>query len=719
MSLGHIGQPARSRYTCCLMAISLFALLAASTEAHPHLGGLSRPRLLLGPSDVMALHVRAETEPYRAYLDRYRELLEEGFPLPNSELDRGMMSRHLGALLAFHEGKREDIQRVRRQYLEHVRVWRTEIPAYSYEKTKRRPSLMISRRLQNLCMEFDLLAAVNAFTLAEEQRIQEVLGTVTARLMERGDSFNPYDYMSDRFRPDNWNSDRMAAVGMFALTFPTYPESEAWLRHATEEVIWQLEHTLLPSGAWPEGTRYQGAVLRAFVPFAAALRRNSETDLFQHPRFKDLLRTLADIRTPPIRTVGGASLTPGVGNANWESIWFAPLAWSAPAYTEHDPALAARLMHAWRAAGAPWVTEYSPGNPIAGFLLIDTSLPGKPYALKSTCTPGGWAVLRGPSEQPEAAYLLFNVGTPRRKHQHQHYDRGSFSYFAGGVPITLDPGVHDYDRTMHAWYMKSMAHNLVVFGERDHPAGGTITNHLFSDEIDIVAADLTRSVLQPYQRTLFYLKPDVIVVWDRIGGETAGTYHLHVLGDPAPGADEAVGANGRVSRMHFTCLEDQRLLWAAISPPFAHEHKLIDVTRDPHPVELHVEKDFVPTLVAESHPSWITLKQRETKQDFITLLHPHENGRSRLAIVDTRSGLNAEGEETFNLTFKRENRTFDLLLGSQTGDGVTLQGDAACRIVDTIGEEEILALLSVTSIQSTIWNVVHPEAKTVLLRKER
>lgn len=676
---------------------------------------IQRPRLYFGPQDVTALRERAAREPYATFYRHYKRLLDDEISPPDPELDAALIETQIGALVHLVSGKVSYAGRARRALLDRLRVWESQIPDYHPGNDRSPISLTVSRRLQNLCTDFDLLAASGVFTPAERVYVRDTLAMVVSRLMERGDSFNPYDYLGERFRCDNWNTDRFVAVGMYALTFPDHENSQAWLNHAVEEMTWQLDHTLLPDGAWPEGTRYHGAVLRSMIPFAYALRRNAGIDFFERPRFKGMFESLLHVQTLPATLADGAALLPGVGDANWENIWTAVLGWAAPAYAKSDPAFAGRLMWAWRRGGAPFVVEFSPGNPIAGFLFIDADLKPIPQpALTSDLRPGGYAVLRDGFDQPHESFFLFNVSTSRRSFQHQHHDRGSFSLWAWGAPLAVDPGVRDYAESLGAWFIRSRAHNQVVFANADaRGGGGEITDFLPGDWIDYVRADLTRSVGADYHRQIFFLKPDACLIWDRLDAAKPAVYHLHVLTDQDREPVPAAGGDDAADHVRFTCLNDVNLdLWV-LSPARAVGEGLIELDRDPCPVSFHVERHSVPMMVHAQTPWWLKLRQADVGDDFVTLLHVRKGDAKPVEVRDL-----TRNDTGFQFDLRFADRRMAVHLGPRDDHGIRLDGEAAVVMQrDADATNEVFLAGTRTFISPDGLSITWPERRTTTIRK--
>jgi hypothetical protein len=696
---------------------SLPCLLLATMLGTPSSApAVDRPRLYFGPGDVPKLRERAAREPYATFVRNYTRVLDgavaslEGTDA--GDFDRTLLESQVGAFLHLITGSPGYAERSKRAFMGRLNSWASEVGGYDAKRRSSRISLFVSRKLQNMCTDYDLLASAGVLTAEERERARSILGMAAARLMERGDSFNPYDYMSDRFRADNWNSDRLVAVGMFALTFPDDARSAGWREHAVTEMTWQLEHALLPDGAWAEGTRYQGAVLRAMVPFAHALRRNGGPDFFTHPRFKAMFESMIQLQTPSIDMLGGVSLTPGIGDANWETVWSAVLGWAAPAYAESDPGFAARLMWAWRRAGSPFVVEFSPGNPVMGFLFIDAGLAAvtQPPPI-SSLRPGGYAILRSGEAGREATYFHFNVGIPRAPFQHQHHDRGSFSLIAWNTPLAVDPGVHDYAVSLPKWFVRSEAHNQVVVDGRNSREGGEITSRLFAGPIDYVMADLTKSVGVDYKRHVFFVKPAFFLIWDEMPGGAQAVWHLHVLPKDSDAAIVPVNEPSGLARIRVPGPGGVTLDVGVWLPERAVERDLIELDKDPYPVRFYTERDSVPAPAREIRPTWIKVRRSEGPKDFVTILHARRPGDAAfecLATTPTRDGT--------RVTVRLGKREFLFCLGRQESSEVALDGEAAVVLREPEAKQTRALLVNTRRFRSAMgFNTTYASPRTTIV----
>ena len=637
-----------------------------------------RPRLLFGPEKIPAIRKRIDHEPYKTVFQKYMAMLKDPKDI------NGDVEIQLTSQAYIFTGKIEYAQRAKRILMNsRLKDWETRLLE---ENREEQPSaLSTSRSAQNLCVVYDLIQSAGIFTASEEEYAEKIMALVATRLMERGKSFNPYDYYLDRFRVDNWNSDRFAAVGLFAMTFPNNPLSKQWLAHSVKEFNWHMENALLPDGTWPEGTRYQGAVLRGLIPFAYALKNQGVVDPFKNSGFRGMFESLTHLQTPRDKTLGGYVLMPGVGDSNWENIWEAVLAWGAGGFTDFDPEFAGTLMWYWQRAGQPFALEWSGGNVCIGPMLIDTNIKPIPQPpLNSELRPGSFAVFRNGYDIDNEGCMFFNVATQRGYWQHQHQDRGSFSLYAWNTPLAVDPGVSSYGDDLSKWYYRSKAHNMVLFKDSKllskrawsmamKPA--KIVHHFFDNSLDYVDANLNETIGDKYNRRIFFIKPFFYLIWDDIKTSLNGQYQLHVLTENDNPPKQNSTGEPSLDKVMFECQNNINLEVAILSPRNVIAEGLVNVSEDMYPVRFYTEHDGVPSKVYEKTPKWLQVDQTSLGQDFVTVLYPRQDDIKPLRLVSYEQGRREKDREEISSTaIEIGSVTAQFYFGSQSNDGCNLKG---------------------------------------------
>ena len=141
----------------------------------------------------------------------------------------------------------------------------------------------------------------------------------------------------------------------------------------------------------------------------------------------------------------------------------------------------------------------------------------------------GWAAMLSNLADANRVAVYFK-SSPYGSISHSHADQNSFVVYANGKKLLVDSGYYDWYGSPHwkEWYSQTLAKNAVTFdggagqltGQID--ARGKITTFRHTQSYDIVSGNatdaydgtLTRSV-----RTIVYLRPNTIVVFDSLKSE--------------------------------------------------------------------------------------------------------------------------------------------------------------------------------------------------------
>ena len=174
-------------------------------------------------------------------------------------------------------------------------------------------------------------------------------------------------------------------------------------------------------------------------------------------------------------------------------------------------------------------------------------------------THAGYCVMRD-TWAPEGQMLIFDAGHFGTGHQHE--DKLSFVYYAGGRELIGDPGIYSYKRDAFEPYWRgSWSHNTVVVdGLSQHRALGPAEETPDPDRCFVMGADFDfgvgwyRRAYSPrsgalwggdqtsdrdaairsveHQRCILYAKGRYAAVCDRVTGE--GEHQIDLLFHPAP-----------------------------------------------------------------------------------------------------------------------------------------------------------------------------------------
>jgi hypothetical protein len=166
----------------------------------------------------------------------------------------------------------------------------------------------------------------------------------------------------------------------------------------------------------------------------------------------------------------------------------------------------------------------------------------------------GSAALRSGWDQ-DATLVSIRVGP---WFNHQHNDEGTFQVASHGEVLIGEAGYTEYyfDPHYQNYFTQAPGHNTVVldndaFSQNSyqgrywksfdhHPA---VTEHILGDGIDYLSADLAPAYngsLKSFTREFLFLKPGLLLVHDRVNGDSPHTYSfmLHVPPSATPSVDE-------------------------------------------------------------------------------------------------------------------------------------------------------------------------------------
>jgi hypothetical protein len=145
----------------------------------------------------------------------------------------------------------------------------------------------------------------------------------------------------------------------------------------------------------------------------------------------------------------------------------------------------------------------------------------------------------------DAGLVLFRAGPT---FNHNHADQGSFQFRAFGETLVTEAGWSDYykDPYYETFFTQAAGHNTLLVNDNPasqeiadtaqfsalnrHPRITDATLSPFHDAVGSDLASVYRGSLESYTRRLAYLKPDYLVVFDRVRASEPSrlTWRLHV-----------------------------------------------------------------------------------------------------------------------------------------------------------------------------------------------
>lgn len=221
--------------------------------------------------------------------------------------------------------------------------------------------------------------------------------------------------------------------------------------------------------------------------------------------------------------------------------------------------------------------RYDPLIQTEASVWLGYSVPSRGSGASQAFLPSGYFFMRAANE----AYVGFDCGPfgYTRAPGHGHADALSFEFFARGRNLLTDAGVYSYHlgKNWRQFFRGTAAHNTVQVDGQDqtqlldgwrvlHPAHTTLHQWLTHPALDMVAGEhdgytrLTQPVT--HQRQLFFIKPDYVIVIDRLMGQGTHTFDLnfHLMPDAQP-----IVVSEQFVRVHHP--DDVGLLISALTPP--------------------------------------------------------------------------------------------------------------------------------------------------------
>jgi hypothetical protein len=297
-----------------------------------------------------------------------------------------------------------------------------------------------------------------------------------------------------------------------------HPDAGAWLDLARDSLR-RYAGRLPADGSFDEGISYWNFTFGNYILSVEIIRRALGLDDRRLADFPAMTRYAMTMAMP---TAGNPADCINVGDASVSSD-AVPLAWIAREF--RDPT--AQYLATRPAAIRPT------GNTALAAIWFDPTVPATPPAgipLDRLCAPGivvsrsGWQLADG--------VVAFRSGDPAN---HEHADRNSVLFKAHGERLLHDPLHANYSPQHPKWLLRlTEAHTAVLIAGRGHTyhhgeegtnsstATATLQAHRFAADWMTATSDATDAYRRAglpvllVQRTLVYLKPDTLIIADRV-----------------------------------------------------------------------------------------------------------------------------------------------------------------------------------------------------------
>jgi hypothetical protein len=176
----------------------------------------------------------------------------------------------------------------------------------------------------------------------------------------------------------------------------------------------------------------------------------------------------------------------------------------------------------------------------------------------------GWAAMHSDLADPMRVSVYFR-SSPYGAYNHSHADQNSFVVNAKGERLAIASGYYDDYRTPHwsNWYKTTRAKNAITFdgGQGQGPDGkqfsGEIRRFESTAGFDYAVGHAEKAyggALTKAQRSLVYLRPDTILVYDSLAAPAphAWEWNIHALRKMRKLSDRKIEIEGESTRM---CVE--------------------------------------------------------------------------------------------------------------------------------------------------------------------
>ena len=176
----------------------------------------------------------------------------------------------------------------------------------------------------------------------------------------------------------------------------------------------------------------------------------------------------------------------------------------------------------------------------------------------------GWAAMHSDLSDPMRTSVYFKA-SPYGSFNHSHADQNSFVVNDKGKRLAIASGYYDNFRTPHwtNWYKQTRSANAVTFengtGQRvdGREFSGEITHFASTPDYDYAvghAENAYAGALTKAQRTMVYLRPDAVIVYDALASGSPHTWewNIHALEKMTPVSDKAIHVRNGAAQM---CVE--------------------------------------------------------------------------------------------------------------------------------------------------------------------
>lgn len=332
---------------------------------------------------------------------------------------------------------------------------------------------------------------------------------------------------------------------MLPLVAGDIPEADAWMARTLPLALNLISPWAGEEGGFANGSAYSVWGMGDTLLYFYVLRWSTGIDAAQKPWVRNWGRYMAYFDPPgsPVRLFGDGHEQAMLGE-------------HLARYGKGYAAFAPSPLTQW------WASRLSGEDASrAEFLLAPlgelkkTRLPeGTPNSLYLPSI--GWAAMHSSLADDERTSVYFKSAPPPfGAFNHSHADQNSFVINAGGQRLAIESGYYDAYKSPHwrKWLHQTRSKNAITYDggkgqlfyeEGDKMGYGGVTRFAAAADHDVVSGDATHAyggAVTAALRTLVYLRPDVMVVYDKLASGTPRRWewNLHAL-KRMEGGDKAI-----------------------------------------------------------------------------------------------------------------------------------------------------------------------------------
>ena len=439
-----------------------------------------------------------------------------------------------------------------------------------------------SRYLRGMLLGYELLRRDGVLTDDQVRRLNVYFAFAARRILDEGrwphsrtmlhpdhpESSRDFYTYGGEHKPDrlawtnclpNFQSDPMCALAHLSAIFKEHPDARHWQRFALDDIDRQLDAYCGKSGAWEESINYALYTLSYFVITFKAVKERWGMDYFNDDRVRRFVGWLCRFFGPYDKRFD-AYTWPAIGNAVLPQNQAECLLCYAGELADGDP-LKKDCLTIWQLCAEKCRPgEHYPVVMAAMAPFEISNFKSEISELASEVMDEVGVAMRDRHTRPDESYLFQKIGFAK---DHYEADETAFNWYAKGTPLCMDYGTYTGDVAVAG------AHNVIEIPDEDNLRRGYLADHLFTSVLDYTRCEVpvtlkllwgkVRSFAEvenkdgkidrtktPYfyigdknpvgpkcwkVRQLFFVKPDYLVLFDRVYGQVPHRFNLHVTAE--------------------------------------------------------------------------------------------------------------------------------------------------------------------------------------------